>query len=291
MAQVGPTTGDEYSPLLADIVEALGGVPTLPVIATRLLATIDDPSSSAGDVARLVAGDQALVANLLRMANSAYIGFGRQISSVTDAIVLVGLNGMRQMVLAISVIDVFRVPKVGEALDYTNLWRHSLNTAAAGRQLAPRAGLNLEAGFLCGLLHDLGKILLSRAKPDGYARAQMLACSEQRMIHQAELAVFGFDHGEIGAFAMDTWRFPSQLVRSARHHHCPAPGLPDGAGVAMVHVADAMMWDLTGVEAMGRPQISDEAARFLGVREAELSDLRAKSEAEAKSRWIALITG
>lgn len=171
---------------------------------------------SAESIAQVIETDPAMSARLLRLANSAFFG-SSGVGSVQDAVVRVGTVDVAALVLASEVMQLFR----GIPLERWNLqrfWDHSLLTACFAQVLAPRATTPAQSVWLCGLLHDIGKLALVRHCPDEYA--QVLALDERGVaLLDAERAVFGQTHAAVGEALLRTWRLPDELAICAACHH------------------------------------------------------------------------
>jgi HD-like signal output (HDOD) protein len=152
------------------IAESVIGLPTLPTVVSRLIELVDSPRTSAALLARLISADQALTAKVLKLANSAYYGFPREISTVNMAIVVLGFNAVKEMGLSISVFDVFKKTASSPLFDVAQFWEHSVGCGVAARMLARnyRPAIAGEA-FVAGLLHDVGKVFRPRTRADHHA--------------------------------------------------------------------------------------------------------------------------
>ena len=145
------------------IAESIINLPTLPTIVSKMLQLVDNPKTSAGALARLISTDQALTARILRLANSAYYGFPRRISTVNTAIVVLGFNAVKDMGLSLSVFDMFRDPAPSGSFDIMRFWEHSMGCGIAARMMSRRYRPDLAGeGFVAGLLHDIGKAVLKQ---------------------------------------------------------------------------------------------------------------------------------
>ncbi len=139
-------------------------LPTIPETLTRVLRLADDPSAGAAQLAAVIRTDAPLCANLLRLANSVYYRRSREVVTVADAVALLGFRAVQQVAIAASVVATFgrEAKRRGAALEYREIWRHGIATAAVARHLAPAAGVrDRELAFTGGLLHDLGKFVLN----------------------------------------------------------------------------------------------------------------------------------
>ncbi len=206
----------------SDIEGALSRIrdlPTLPAVLGKILSTAADPDASAIDLGRLIAADVSLSATLLKLVNSSYYGFYRQIKSVTQAIVVLGFLEVRNLTLTATAFNAFE--SIPSNYDRVQLWRHSLATAMAADQIARLTGKNVDGCFEAALLHDMGKIALDWLYPTEFRQAAAEAQKESISIAEVEQRVFGMTHALIGARLADHWNLPESVVEAVQFHHNP----------------------------------------------------------------------
>lgn len=199
-----------------------GELPTFPAVAAEFMSLANDPYASVLQISEVVERDPALAAKTLKLANSAYIGYSRQVSNIRDSIVLLGLREMRALVLTISVFRAFgdmqkKIPPVWE-----QYWVHSLAVAQTSRRLAKTLRMkDAEQAYLAGLLHDVGKLLFYLYDADRYLAvlAQCEASGENLL--EAERRAFGNCHPELGCWLLELWNFPPQLAEAVLYHETP----------------------------------------------------------------------
>jgi putative nucleotidyltransferase with HDIG domain len=207
------------APDVRDAVARIRDLPTLPSVLSKILATAADPDASALDLGKHIAADQSLSATLLRLVNSAYYGFYRQIKSVTQAIVVLGFLEVRNLTLTATA---FRtLDQSNSDYDRLQLWRHSLATAMAAERCSKWLKLDAEGSFEAGLLHDIGKVVLDLLYPDKFRDAAHKAHEEERYIADVERELWNVDHAEIGGILGEHWNLPPGVVAAIRYHHVP----------------------------------------------------------------------
>lgn len=227
------------------ILKKVQNVPSLPQFVLLTLKKLDDERSSASDVASSLSKDQGLVVRVLRLANSAYYGIPRTITSVTEAVAILGFKTLRSIVLAASIYPFMAQSQKGYALDRGELWRHSLGVAYVSRFIGSKlSGVDMEEAYLAGLLHDIGKIVLNEYVRYGYSIISKIVEEKAIPFTEAEREVLGFDHAEIGAMIIDQWALPEVYAMAAHYHHMPED-LPEEKKnyrtmVDVVHIANAM---------------------------------------------------
>jgi putative nucleotidyltransferase with HDIG domain len=207
---------------LEQIVRDVEQLKPLPASTLRVMRALNDSEISAMRVAELVSLDQALTANVLRLANSAFMGYVTPCVSVHQAVVRVGFERMRSLVLGAAAAQTLRTDLKGYALRSDELWRHALTVAFLARYLAGRLGtVNLEEAYISGLLHDIGKVVLDQYVLDDNAVIAALREQEQLPLWESEKKVLGMDHGAVGGLMTERWHFPVMLIDAVRFHHWP----------------------------------------------------------------------
>lgn len=258
---------------LESILNRVRDLPPLPQVLGKVLAVINDPKSSAKDVARVMALDQGLATRILRLANSAYYGFSRQVATVDEAVVRLGLGEIRSQVLVIAAKDVIRRPVTGYQLDRLGLWRHSLVSAFAASRLsrALRQKRQDEA-FMAGLLHDVGKLILDEYVATEFSGILRLVEEESVPFQEAELRVLGFDHAQVGAKVIERWALPPDLVAAVAYHHRPSEAQLGRELAALAHLGDLvsmMLGQGLGVDGLGY-KLDESALEILGLSQDQI---------------------
>lgn len=227
----------------AELVAAeVGGLVSLPEVATRILQVADDPASTAEDVARVILQDAALVARLLRAANSPALGMRGQVDTVSRAVVVLGVRQVRDLALGLCATRSFDgIPTA--LMDVDAFWHHSLLTALCASHLAQRVPrLRAESVFIAGLLHDVGQLLLCRARPQQEQAALLMTVDApgEPDLHVCERELLGFDHADVGGALAQLWGLPVHLVECLAFHHRPQNAVAAPLEVAVVHVANSL---------------------------------------------------
>lgn len=229
---------------LRRVIDGLVALPTLPLVASRLLEAIANPETYSEEIARIVALDPALTARTLRLANSDFYGFPRKVGSVELAVVVLGAPTVRDLVLSAAV---FQTIGAGGA-ELTALWNHSMATGVAARELASRAGYRLAGeAYAAGVLHDIGKVVLRQSFPERFEGVVALARDQRLSIAEAERGVLGSDHAEVGGWLAERWGLPADLVEAIACHHRPERAVVNPELSNLTHLANAL------AERMGHP--------------------------------------
>lgn len=211
--------------LLRIIEDELQDLPPLPAVIVRVMQTVNDPATSACDLNRLISADQALASKVLRLVNSSYYGFPRKISTVTNAVVILGFNTVRNLTTSLGVFNAFDSQGQKTALNRELFWAHSLGTAVAASAVGRRKGIGskaIEEVFIGGLMHDIGKLFLDQYFPDQYAIAMKLANAAKISIWESEKTALGVGHALVGKRIAEKWNLPPSLTSMITLHHQPA---------------------------------------------------------------------
>ena len=204
------------------IISKLKEIKSFPQFVVETLRKLNDPTSSASDVASSLSRDEGLVLRTLKLANSAAYGMSRNISDISEAIALLGYKNISNIVLAATVYSVMDKGLSGYALDRGELWRHSLTAAYAARYIAQTTKkVPPEEAYVGGLLHDIGKVVLNDYVRFGYGIIVKLVEEEHIPFTEAELKVLGFDHATVGSLLVERWDLPEGYHYSTLLHHSP----------------------------------------------------------------------
>ncbi|MEW6220549.1 MAG: HDOD domain-containing protein [Thermodesulfobacteriota bacterium] len=226
------------SPRLAEVIDRLQPISE---IAFQALELARDPDSSFFAIERLVLKDPVLAATVLKLANSAWLGLPLPVTSVSQALSLLGLARFRRLVLQATVHDLFARELRAYSMASGALFRHAVACAQLADLLLPdRPVREREEAYVAGLLHDLGKVVLERCAWEAYAVIAQRALSHRESFHQAEREILGLDHGEAGHLLADLWRLPAGLGEAIALHHEPLRSRAGRPLVCAVHVADAL---------------------------------------------------
>ena len=228
-----PPTPVHPRELIKDNVQLL----SLPEVCLRIQQLADDPHAGMDEFAKLVAQDPALTTRLLKLVNSAYYGFPGRIDTLSRAVNLVGIAELRNLTLAMAAMDVFGGLE-NERFDMLHFWRHSLYCALVARSLAKRARvLHAERLFIAGLLHDVGRLLISSLLPEPSVRI-LQRMSDGEATCAAEHAELAFDHALVGYELLNLWQLPRELCEAVRCHHAPECAETACLETILVYLAD-----------------------------------------------------
>ena len=205
---------------IESILDKVDELPEIPQIAIQVMNVVNDPDSNVMDLSNIVSKDQGLTAKLLRLCNSAFYGVSRKITTVTDAVSILGFNTVKSIVLMATTYNTVNKSLSGYGLKQGELWEHSLYSAHTARYIADLVKYNdMEEAFIAGLLHDIGKIVLNQHALPEVFRATNLSKAQETPLYKAEQDIIGFDHAMTGAALAERWNFPVILVESIKSHH------------------------------------------------------------------------
>lgn len=247
-------------------------LPTLPPIAAKLNKMIEDEDITANQLGNVIERDQVLTSKLLKMVNSSFYGFPQRISTVANAIVLLGINVIKTLIVTSSIFEMMQSSDVG-------LWEHSLGCATIASLIAKKKGLkNPEEVSTAALLHDLGKVVVRAELPSEYDALLALVERNGISMREAEEELLGVSHSEIGGWLVHQWNLPDRLVLPITWHHRPEEA-PDHRDVtAILHFSDIL------VRAVGFgfggdiwvPALNSDAWRRIKLSRSEMKELLAE---------------
>ena len=205
-------------------------MPSLSTTVIKVLESCNDPRASANDLKRVISLDPVLTGRVLKLINSAYYSLGLPITSLTRAIVMLGLNTVKNLALSCAILENLRGRGSFGVFSSDDFWTHSLCVGVVAKLLAAvkgKASQDLEVFFVAGLLHDLGKIPLNRQFPEEYYRVWETAGKNKDTLRHSEIKLLGMDHCTVGCVIAKKWRLGSAMIETLSHHHDPEDSSED----------------------------------------------------------------
>lgn len=244
-------------------------LPTLPGIVGKLSKMADDPDTTTEQMGRVLSKDHILAAKLLMLVNSAFYGFPQKISSLSSAIILLGFNVIKSLIISASIFELME----SEDLE---LWEHSLGCAVVCNVLAKRLEINdPEEVSTAGLIHDIGKVAIKIELPKEYEQIEKMMAADNIAMREAELKVLGLNHAEVGGWLAKSWNLPGKLVEPIACHHAPMEAREEKLATAIIHFSDIMIRGMG--YGHGRdiwvPPLSKKAWDLLGLTPADLDEV------------------
>lgn len=260
------------SKLISGIPPSLGSY--APVLE-EIEAVLDSPECSLSTVGEAIEKEPDLTARLLRLANSSFYGFSSRVSTVAEAVSLIGIQQVQDLITASAIITQFS-GMAAEFVSMESFWQHSLGCGIACRTLATHKRLpKADKFFIAGLLHDIGRLILFSRAPQSAQKVFELYHNERILLNEAEQRVLGFDHQQVAGAVMQQWRFPGNLVQAVSCHHRPESADSARVEAAVVHLSDhlvnAMQIGSSGERYV--PPLNMRAWETLGVPTSVLGNL------------------
>ncbi|MBL0699621.1 MAG: HDOD domain-containing protein [Desulfosarcina sp.] len=223
------------------IIRKIEDLPTLPRTVLRITELVNNPRTSAQDLASVVVDDQVLTARLLRLVNSSFYGFPRKISTVTGAIVVLGFDAIRNLLLTTSILELFSNKNRKISFNREKLWDHSIGCAVGAKIIGSYLKYErIEELFVSGILHDIGKIVEILFLPKDFTQIVSIVEKENILLFSAEERVLGYTHADIGRLLAQRWSLPAKIEAVIANHH--QPDAADGfmTEAAIIHLADIL---------------------------------------------------
>ena len=263
---------------LQQIFATVTELPSMPASGIRMLKLLENPEASVDEIEDILRQDPGLTANILKLANSAYFGIPTRVGSPRQAVILLGLRRLVQLVIASCVSAIMGRPVPGYDLTAGDLWRHSIAVAIAAEALVKNKRVGgVEDVFTAALLHDAGKIVLGRFVQEELPDIKRITAGGAPLV-LAENMVLGIDHAQIGAKILEAWAFPIDVVRAVRWHHDPEAADGSQILIDIVHLADLMCRKNADVGHLdvAHGELSPAVVSRLGIAENQLEAVMGK---------------
>jgi HD-like signal output (HDOD) protein len=267
------TTAEQREQVVTAAIREISHIATLPEITLKIIDLVEDPKSTAQDLNQVISNDPALCSRILKVVNSSFYGLPGQIGSINRAIVMLGLNAVKNIAIAASLAKLFRGGDLTPEFSARHLWHHANQVAAASKMIADQLKLGLgDEAYLAGLIHDLGIMVEMQFDrnalievvqalgpgPDGSPLNDMLA---------VEQTIFGANHQDFGLALCKKWKFPETFQRVTGFHHRPLDLAAENRTITtIVHIADRMAGTLEGGFRLDLPSLEVEGEVLDAVR-------------------------
>lgn len=251
------------------MVENITSLPTLPGSVTRITQMLDNPQTTAAEVGKEISKDQVLSAKVLKLVNCGFYGFSQPISTIPHAMVLLGFNVVKTLVLSTSVLDM-----MGRTM--SGLWQHSLACARTCGIIARAVNMeDPEEVSVTGLLHDLGKVVLEQHVKEVFEEVVRLVEERNILFYIAEEEILDVNHANLGGWLLEKWQLPRKLVEPVMYHHNFHLSRTHATRTAVIYLADI----LVRAEGFGSggdrriPILSEEALEILEFKSSDLQEI------------------
>lgn len=227
-----------------ELLEKSGPIASLPEVFYRINEAVEDPECSFAGIAHIISQDSALSARLLKIVNSPFYGYDTNIDTITHAITIIGMVQLRDLVLATLVVEKFRGFSE-ESMDMKTFWTHNIACGLMARILATFCHeRGVERYYVLGLIHDIGRLVMFLSIPGEMKDAIQKAKLEERILHEVEKEMFGFDHSEVGYLLIKTWALPELFQTAVRDCHDSTKVSDLSIETAILHISDVFVHSL-----------------------------------------------
>jgi putative nucleotidyltransferase with HDIG domain len=248
----------------------------MPSTVSRILNALDEPSTGASYISELLGLDQALAANVLQAANSAYLGYGPSCSNLSDAVMRLGFKRIRTLVLGVAASSTLNRSLPGYRLGPGELWNHSVATGTAAQWFARAINFPApENAYVAGLLHDIGKLIMDQFAVADYDRLFDYVQNYDAAFFQVEQKLFGIDHAAVGAGMATKWNFPTELIEAIQFHHAPSQAPTHKDLAALINIANALSpLDQATLNRLGKRFVHADALKILSIKPETLEQMQ-----------------
>lgn len=259
---------------LRQLIMTTRDLPAMPHVASKVLELSGDPNTSALKLQQVISDDQAMAARILKIANSAMYACSRKIKTLTEAIVMLGFNSIRSLVVTSAARNLYTSSGSRLGLKERLLWEHSIGAGCACRLLVQADSPHLaEEAFLAGLMHDIGKLVLNQQAAEKFDEIVQSVYNENSSFADTERSLLGFDHAEVGALLVNKWKLSPMLELIIAHHHRPESFSADNPLLLYLDLANSMCHrqGIGFVHDEGVDLVGSASNRILGLSEDTLA--------------------
>jgi HD-like signal output (HDOD) protein len=255
------------------LIQKIQSFPALPAVVGKVIELSSSPDSSVDEFLDVIKMDVSLTTSILKLANSAFYGQTRKVSSLQQAIPILGLNEIRNMVIARALFNSFKTVKGEDWFDIKGFWVHSFLCGLAAKVLAREKEPDDDM-FICGLIHDIGKLVILMVFPVQFAHIFSQSGEPMFDMYLWEEKYFGVSHGEIGLNLLRRWFFPDKLVDATGFHHHPERMENNRKAAALIYFADMLAHlDDKGEDFVENPEYSGILFRPLNEQRASIAEI------------------
>ena len=254
--------------------DSIDRMPPLSPVVHKINEVANDVKSSAQQLTDVIQLDPVLTAKVIRMVNSAYFGLTQEVKSLKQAVVMMGINTIKNVALSSAFLSKVYL-KGSTTLNGQDFWKHSLGVGVAAKLLARRLGVDpklTEEYFIAGLIHDIGEVLINNFFPEEMNKVLELASKQEELFTEIEKRVVGFTHEEIGIAIGKKWKFANNLLYAVGRHHQPVTTGPSGVFSMVTGIADSYIKTLQiGFSGNYRPEpVPEEVWKTLSLTEEQV---------------------
>lgn len=244
---MGAILSEEQQAVVSNAISGISHIATLPEITLKIIELVEDPTSTAQDLHKIISNDQALCSRILKVVNSAFYGLPRQIGSINRAIVLLGLNAVKNIAIAASLTKLFRGGEMCPQFSARDLWTHSIAVAACSKLICDELKMGFaDEAFLAGLMHDIGIMVeLQALKHELVTVFEEMTFDDDNVptcdMREVETRILGADHQAFGSGLCESWKFPQSFTNVTGHHHNPLElPEPNRTLTSIIYISDRL---------------------------------------------------
>lgn len=266
---------------LNQVISNIRSLPTPPIVFEQIQRKINDPDVSVNDIASILSEDPAMSVKVLKLTNSAFYGLSREVDSVNHAVMIIGLEAVKNLVLSASVLGMFKSNNKNK--DYHEyFWRHSLSTALVAKMIARQfkggKTLNPDSGFTSGLIHDIGKMVICCFLTDQFSQIKKhIEENPDVSDRKAEIAILGYDHAQLGRQLAKNWKLPDRMVDTIGFHHSADTSNESDNYAHLISAANYVSHrcNISDEDQLARFEVPQASLDFLGIDDAQIESIRA----------------
>lgn len=218
-------------------IEAISKIPTLPEIAITIMKkTSTKSSSSISEISKLIQKDMSLTSNVLKLVNSPFYNVGKSIGNLQQALVMLGTNEIRNLVISISLYSIYQSKNISEG--FKKIWQHSMNTALVSQYISQSINIKSERLFIGALIHDIGWLLIHQNYQDLATEYDARKSNDFEYNRALEVELFGMTHEQIGTYAATLWGLPENIFCLVENHHIEDVGIDDLTEISILQLAN-----------------------------------------------------
>ncbi|MDD5091260.1 MAG: HDOD domain-containing protein [Candidatus Wallbacteria bacterium] len=266
------------------IIDRIEKLPTLPAVLMKVIETAENENSTAADLNKIISRDQALTGQILKLANSAYYGFPRSITKITEAVVIMGFKTVKGLCLSATVCSMFKSDEKVGNFSPRELWRHSVAVGICAEVIAKRIRSKMvEELFTLGILHDMGILMVMEFLKEDFVTIQTKTELEQRRLSEVEKEIIGMDHGLIGKSLSQKWKIPKLIGDVIGFHHTPQYAFGDAKEMAAIIYLANLICELKKIGHDGEyiiPPLAREPFLTLGLEKNDIKPVADQMDQE-----------
>jgi len=222
-------------------IKGIRSLPTLPTVVLQIMDLLSNPNTSVQDLSKIISLDPSLTTAILKLVNSAYYGFPRQVSTINHALVILGFTEIRNITFTVSTLRTFPEAFASEIFNREKFWQHSIECALGAKALAENLRYRVSGEtFIAGLTHDIGKIILEQYLHSYFLKVVKIMQSEKLSMFEAEKKVLKISHAEIGAWLARQWNLPLKIEKAIKFHHTPEEVEFNSELTTIVHLSNIL---------------------------------------------------